>query len=482
MSASLKTAARDGVVHAGLLLAIRLCALIAFGISAYLAWHALRGGQAIGCGPDSGCDRVLNSKWGYWFGVPVSAFALVTYVAILGASWQLGRGVPVAAQRRAWTVLVPAGLLVMGAATWFVALQLFIIKSICPYCMTAHAAGFSTGVLLLLAAPFRNAPEKPWELQKQVFVPARLIGRMFLIACGGLGVLVLGQIVHSPPTSREIKQSDILAKAPPASPALPVTNAAPKVEPPPAVPPPPPFPTASVASTNPPTIPEPPREPQPAPPPAAPASSPRLPPPIPVKGVLSVYDGRFALDVNQVPVIGSPTNQFAVVSLFDYTCHHCRQMHPILVESQRLFRDQLVILSLPMPLDPACNQTMTRPHPDHTNACAYARLGLTVWRADRAKHHEFDDWMFTGNKPPPLGEAQEKARQLVGVEAFERAAADPWVAEQLKLDVAIYELAYRSGQGSMPQLILGPAVAVGTYPQDEMTKLLVDKLGLKPQP
>ncbi len=477
MSASSKMAARDGFVSAGLLLAIRAFALIAFGISAYLAWHAWRGGSALGCGPDSGCDRVLNSRWAFWFGVPVSVFALMTYVIVLGASLQLARAVPVAAQRRAWAVLVPAGLLTMGAALWFVSLQLFVIKSICPYCMAAHMAGFITGVLLLLAAPFRNTPEKPWEIQKQVFVPARFISRMFIVAFGFLAVLVGGQIAHAPPTSREINPSDILAKAPPPASAAPITNAAPKLEPRTELPPPPA--TAAVATASPPSAPEPPAQLATAPKPPAP---PPLPMPIPVNGVLFVYDGRFALEVNQVPVIGSPTNRYAVVSLFDYTCHHCRMMHPILVESQRLFRDQLVILSLPMPLDPACNQTMTRTHPDHTNACAYARIGLTVWRADRAKHHEFDDWMFTGEKPPALSDAREKARQLVGPEAFDRAAADPWVAEQLKLDVAIYELAYRSGQGSMPQLILGPAVAVGTYPQDELTKLFVDKLGLKPQP
>src|SRR6185295_9990318 len=119
--------------------------------------------------------------------------------------------------------------------------------------------------------------------------------------------------------------------------------------------------------------------------------------------------------------------------------------------AQRVYRDQLVILSLPMPLDPECNQTMTRPHPDHTNACAYARLGLHVWRADRTKHHEFEEYMFAGEKPPGINEAREHARQLVGSEAFDRVTFDPWINTQLKLNIAIYELAYRSGQGSMPQ-------------------------------
>src|SRR2546425_6786702 len=118
-----------------------------------------------------------------------------------------------------------------------------------------------------------------------------------------------------------------------------------------------------------------------------------------------------------------------------------------------------------MPLDPGCNPTVLRSHPMHTNACAYARLGLTVWRADRLKHAAFDEWLMAGEKPPPLPDATEKARQLVGAAAFDNADRDPWVERQLKFDVGLYELAYRAGQGSMPQMVVGSNVAVGTYPK-----------------
>ena len=441
---------REGLLPTPLLIAIRGAALVALGISIYLAWVSLSGGKVIGCGPESGCDKVLHSKWAYWFGVPVSVFAVLNYVFVLGASMRLGRRVPAAAQRQAWTWLLPCALLAMGAALWFVGLQLFVVHSVCPYCMTAHAAGFVTGLLLLIGAPWRHAPPQPQENERQVFVSPGAARKIAFIALAGLAVLVSGQILHSPPTSVELKQEDILAKTPVAPP-------------PPAVTPQPPPPEAKPA-------------PQPEPPTPVAAAGTQSPRPFPL------YGGKFTIDVSDVPSIGAPTNQHVVVGLHDYTCHHCRLMHPRLVEAQRVFSNSLVIVGLPMPLDPQCNSTMTRANPNHTNACAYGRLALAVWRADRAKHHEFEDWLFTGEKPPPVEAALERARSLVGADKLSQAIADPWVEDQLKQAVAIYELAYRSGQGRMPQLIVGSSVAVGTYESADLMKLFAEKLGLIVQP
>ena len=124
-----------------------------------------------------------------------------------------------------------------------------------------------------------------------------------------------------------------------------------------------------------------------------------------MKRPFQFYEGMFAVDLQDVPVIGVPTNAQVVVSLFDYSCHYCRLMHPIIQEVQRAFSNELVIISLPMPLDEKCNRTITRTSRPHTNACLYAHLGLAVWRANPAKHPEFDEWMMSGPDrgrwPPP---------------------------------------------------------------------------------
>jgi uncharacterized membrane protein len=402
---------QDGQVRPGMLRAIRLLAVAAMAISAYLAWISYTGGKPVGCGPESGCDKVLQSRWAYWFEAPVSLFALAVYSLILGASFRLHQRRSPDVQRKAWTWLVTCALVVAGAAVWFTGLQVFSLKALCPYCMAAHVCGFVMALLLLVSAPFRSAPAKPWELEKQVYVTPRTLRKVALLAAMALAGLVAGQLAQT-------HRTFVVAPMP--------------------------------GGTN------------------MPARARMFP----------IYGGRFQLDLNEVPVMGAPTNAHVAVSLFDYTCHHCRSMHPLLVEAQRQFSNSLLIVSLPMPLDPGCNWTVTRHYLPHTNACEYAKVGLAVWRADRAKHQEFDQWLLAGEKPPPLPETKEHAAQLVGAEAFDRAMRDPWVEEQLKTNVAIYEVAYRAGQGSMPQLMVGPNVAVGSYLMSDLMKLLADNLGL----
>jgi uncharacterized membrane protein/protein-disulfide isomerase len=458
----------EGITSPGLVFAVRLLILAALAISAYLASVSLGGGLPIGCGPQSDCDKVLGSKWGYWFGVPVSVFAIVVDLLILISTLALKPKAPAVAQRRAWAVAVPCALLVIGGAIWFVAVQVFAIGAICPYCMVAHGCGLVAGTLLLIAAPIRQVPERLWDLDQQVFVTTRRFKRSALLALLALTILIAGQIVHEPKTGlvttivtatnavplNAVSLSNAAAVSPVATQTLAPTVLTNKV------------------SSN-------------APPPhvsASPLVAPATNSPVAGPRLLQVYNGKFQLNLDEVPRIGSSTKPYALVSLFDYTCHHCREMHSRLVEAQRVLSNQLVVVNLPMPLDPGCNPTMSRPHPLHTNACEYARLGLAVWRADRTKHAEFEDWLFAPERPPPLAEAKALAARLVGAERFENAAKDSWIEQQLKQDVAIYELAYRAGQGSMPQLIFPTKVAVGTFLQDDLYRLIEEGFGFKRTP
>jgi hypothetical protein len=190
----------------------------------------------------------------------------------------------------------------------------------------------------------------------------------------------------------------------------------------------------------------------------------------------------FGVDLQDVPIVGAATNARVAISLFDYSCHHCRLMHPVLEEVQRMFSNSLVLVSLPMPLDEKCNRTVKRTPPAHVNACAYAHLGLAVWRANRARHAEFDEWLMSGAEPPSVQAAVAQAMSLVGSNAFAAAVKDPWVSRQVQFDVAIYDVAYRSGHGAMPQLIVGNSISEGVRTRDEILKMLADQFGLKPMP
>lgn len=444
----------DAPVRTGALVAIRLFTLAAMTISAYLAYIAMTGDRVVGCGPDSGCDQVLNSRWAYWLNVPVSFFALIVYSLILGASFRFSLKRDPKVQRTTWAWLVGSAIVVFGSAAWFVGIQVFVLKSFCPFCMTAHACGAIAALLIFVNAPLRSPTAKPWELEQLVFLAPRVFRRVAVVAALALAVLVIGQVKFEH-RSLVVKPADLGTNPPPAIKSNTVALA-----------------PTQVAVTN----------------PAAPATVTATPPPAPApplpvtKRLVPIYSNRFQLDTFEAPILGAPTNQHVIVSLFDYTCHHCRAMHPLLHEAQAMFSNQLAIISLPMPLDPDCNPTMQKAHPSHTNACAFAKLGLAVWRADRTKHHEFDNWLMDGAKPPPLVDAQLKASQIVGAEALARALQDPWVETQLQINVAMYELSYRAQRGQMPQLIVGPNVALGTYTKPELIKLLTDNLALQPAP
>jgi len=451
----------------------RLCLLLALAESAMLAWMAFTHDTPIGCGADSACDRVLHSKWARWFGIPVSMFAVAVDALVLWGTFQL-RSRSSETLRRGWLAVTFGSMLILGAGIWFVSLQLTKV-GVCLHCMTAHAAGIAAALLLLVPAA------RPGGAAEELFA------RAGYAAAAVLAVLFLGQIVHTPKTGRETREFAVAsnAQAVLASQAQAVAsaktnlastsistlqNASSNNAPP--------MPETNVPATSATNVPSPP------PTNTAPLQvfTPGMKPVQAMRRPFKTYGGMVAMDLTDVPLLGSETNAQAIVSLFDYTCHHCRLMHPVLTEVQSAFKDRLSIINLPMPLDPKCNHTVTHTHPDHSNACVYAHIALALFRADRAKHHEFDEWLFTGERPPPMAQVVARAAGLVGTNVLAQALRDPWVAEQIQFDVAIYEIAYRQQRGAMPQLIIGNTVAEGAYTREGLIKLLDEHLGLKQTP
>jgi len=188
-----------------------------------------------------------------------------------------------------------------------------------------------------------------------------------------------------------------------------------------------------------------------------------VPASLPVAGrQMEILDGRYELDLDEVPIIGRSDAPSVIISLFDYTCRHCRRMHQLLLDAEKAHRDELAIVNLPMPLDASCNRLVTRTAEEHTGACQYARLGLAVWHADRKVMSRFNRWIFDPPVPTGLDSAIGFATELVGAEALRRALDDRWVREQLEQDIAIYEtISQHTGTGVMPQLVIGNQLVMG---------------------
>jgi hypothetical protein len=325
--------------------------------------------------------------------------------------------------------------LVLVAGVWFVALQFFVLKAFCPFCLTAHACG---SIMALLTLARSQVP------LREHFLPPGSVRGTWLAALGGLGLLIGGQLAYVPSTFTV--QASAGASAVQNSVGLTRGSS-----------------TVSAGSRS-----------------AVQSGKLRSPsrPDSPSR-LLSLHGGLFEIDLHEVPILGSPDAEHVMVSLFDYTCRQCRDVHKHLVEAQHHFSNQLAIVSLPMPLDRQCNPLIETTLPDHTNACVYARLGLAVWLADRGKLAAFDDWMFSA--PPTLStmQATEHAANLVGTNALATALQNTWINRQLELDNRLCASNYYwFGYASLPQLIIGTNIISGTFGAADLDRFLASQFGL----
>ncbi len=193
---------------------------------------------------------------------------------------------------------------------------------------------------------------------------------------------------------------------------------------------------------------------------------------------IAVLEGGLSIRVAETPLLGAPEAPQQVVVLFDYCCPHCRQMHAQLLEVLRDAPDRLAVVLLPTPLNRECNPAVEETEPRFADACELARLALAVWRADRSRFAEFDRWLFESEQPRARSAAREEAERLIGVEALATALADPWVEEQLRVNVEAYAA---SGIEQIPVLLAPGRAGVSGRVADTaaLVHVLEAELGIK---
>ena len=407
---------------------VRLLLLIALSGAAYLAWVSFHHGSAAGCGPESGCNAVLQSRWAYWLGLPVALPAILAYAALLGLTFLLQKSTSPDDQRGSWTGMIVLSVAIMGAAFWFVGLQALVIQSFCKYCLMAHCCAFAASLICLLNIPFATDPDTPlWTPgSAKRGMPKSAMPSLILAGLAGLAVLVAGQFLGQPQRNvvKDFKHS-------PAA-----------------------WPAAGLPAEIVPAS------------PAAHLVAPRI---------LSLYSNQFVIPLNELPVLGSRDAPQVVVCLFDYTCIHCRALHPLLTQMTRQYSNQLAIVCLPVTLSPQCNPFTPRANAQSgAEACEYARLSLAVWRARPDLYRAFDDWLFAPLRPPSVDQARHYAAGLVGGDQLKAALADAWVARQILTDCKIYRANWLATDNSaLPQVVLGNAVSSGPINSTEHFQLLL---------
>lgn len=269
--------------------------------------------------------------------------------------------------------------MVIGAALWFIFIQLAIVHRFCGYCNAVHLLG----VLGFMFA-------MPWlgRVEHEFFAAAAIAG-----VC--LAVLIVGQFVLPYREYAVARVASVEAGTSAASPETVIeagnlTNHT--------------SPVAIDRSLLPHRI--------------------------------ALLDGRVRLDTRQWPVVGSPQGKRLAAFVFDYTCDACRVVHQIVNETVEADRE-LSILFIPLPQHPGCNAEIKEIHAGREFACQYARLTIALWHLCPDEFSEFDRFLATRDKPPPLGLAIERARELVSL-AINPHQPDEKIDQMIGRSVGIY--------------------------------------------
>jgi hypothetical protein len=197
--------------------------------------------------------------------------------------------------------------------------------------------------------------------------------------------------------------------------------------------------------------------------------------------LVRLHGDEFEFDLYSVPVIGSPDAPKVVFHFFDYSCSHCRELHPLLAAVHDAFPDELALVNCPVPLDPECNPIMKRPIAEHTNACAYAKVALALWKAEPGELPEFEDWFFAFPHPPDPLVVKNEAERRVGTAELAEALEDPWIDRFLGESIRLYHTNYLVFKESrLPLMMIQTNLVSGVVSStNQLYRLLGLELGEK---
>ncbi len=127
---------------------IVVLAVLGLGVSLYLAAsHYL--GVAVPCTVTRGCETVLASKYSSLFGFPLSGWGVAFYAGVIVAALLADHYV---LWRKLLTLLLGIGAII---SLIFLALQFFVIRQICQYCLVTDILAV---ILLLLDLNIEHRP------------------------------------------------------------------------------------------------------------------------------------------------------------------------------------------------------------------------------------------------------------------------------------------------------------------------------------
>lgn len=423
------------------------CSATALATSCYLAWASFTSSAVAGCGGGNvfDCDHVLHSRWSTVLSIPVSIPAIGTHVLLL--SMLMASFVSKKWDELRWTAIGFASLSAALAGLWFTGVQVFLLEHLCPYCLVAHVSG-----LLLAALYLKNRPSHDVSLI--------WIGGAAIAVVGGMAVL---QSVSAAPQTHELinhpkahpgveapPEDDLFLFEPPKSATRPQTFWTPRQ-----------IRNQLVQTTHRFTM----------------LFSPQMSLSCELTNEDEKPKVKSALILNSVkletgfwPLLGKPDAELVFVEMFDYTCEHCQKTHKAIEGARQKLGDRLAIITLPVPLDSACNPAIKLTDANHLESCMLAKLAIAVWSVDHDKFAEFHNFVF--EQKPKYAAALIKAKELVDGEKLTSTLAGTIPSEYVAKHIALYQ---RAGSGTIPKLMFPKTTSVGAIESADLIVKMIEQ-------
>ncbi len=459
--------------------------LVALSISGYLSFVAFTSSKIAGCGSGGtfDCEHVLHSKWSTFLGLPVAAWASTLYISVVSA---LAFGARSATAREesqlktwVWAIVATAAVSAGLAALWFIGLQVFVLKHLCPWCLGAHTCGLLLCASVMLFSPLAGrlkaicagigAAGAAVLMTVQTLTPAPLTYTIEEFPApatvpGDAGTLDAPDAeMFDAPNEDDVFSAPVTLDSRPspstlyAIPSLIAWMAAPNLL------------VTQVAAQDNATEAQAEKEKKEEKKEAEAAKD----EPAKDERLVQLASANLKLRAHQWPLIGSPDAKYIFTELFDYTCPHCRATQAAIKGARQKYGDQLAIIVLPVPLSRACNDTIQTDHASHRESCEISKYAIAVWRIAPEKFADYHEWLFQIS-PLTAAAARSKAEQLVGAQAFNAELAQPHAARYIGKHVEIYR---RMGAGPVPKLVFSNTTLTG-----EMTSSSVLSDTLERQP
>jgi uncharacterized membrane protein len=175
-----------------------------------MGWHYLKGGDMVGCGGGSPCEQVLNSPWSTIAGIlPISGLAIGVYLAMLAASFFIGKETEATIRCWAWKAMLVLAGAIAGSAIWFTVVQKWFIGDFCPYCMATHITGIILAAVVIRRSiaenggrPVNSSGEntKMKPDQTECLISPKKSLKIVLPGVGLAALLVVFQLSFTPPS------------------------------------------------------------------------------------------------------------------------------------------------------------------------------------------------------------------------------------------------------------------------------------------